>query len=248
MFAEGADEIFRKLLTLIDISADLAYPAFFAVSLRLGLDVILIIGIAHGFLVAHNTGFGNTADKHTMCIKVNVFLYFKGHEGVDIFRQENKAVIGMKRFAVGEFIDITPALETEGFKNAERRFYGQTVDVHHTCLFNDVMRVILLIDADGDTVRGISHLCYGIDDQAVVLFTVIGSNDIQAISDIEQGSHIMLISGSAILGDIILTQFIGQLFDLFLAGIIKSGENFNSRIGKGEVLTAFEHFLHGFGG
>ena len=43
MFAEGTNEVFGKGVSLVDITADLADKALFALGLGLGFDIVLII-------------------------------------------------------------------------------------------------------------------------------------------------------------------------------------------------------------
>ena len=74
MFAQWADDIFRKFIAFIDISADFAYPAFFAFSLWLRFYVFLVVGVSHGILIAHNTGLCDAADEHSVSAKIYVLL------------------------------------------------------------------------------------------------------------------------------------------------------------------------------
>ncbi len=55
MFAQRADDIFRKFIAFIDVSADFAYPAFFAFGLWLWFYIFLIVGVSHGLLIVHDT-------------------------------------------------------------------------------------------------------------------------------------------------------------------------------------------------
>ncbi len=48
MFAERADEIFRKFITLVNISAHLAYESFLAFRFRLWFYIVLIVVVGHG--------------------------------------------------------------------------------------------------------------------------------------------------------------------------------------------------------
>ena len=84
MFAQRADDIFRKFIAFVDISADFAYPAFFAFSLWLRFYVFLVVGVSHGILIAHNTGLCDAADEHSVSAKIYVVFHFQGHESIDI--------------------------------------------------------------------------------------------------------------------------------------------------------------------
>ena len=51
------------------------------------------------------------------------------------------------------------------------------------------MRIVLFIDADGDTVRCIGDLRNRVDDQPVIFFAVIGCYDIKTVTDIEENPY-----------------------------------------------------------
>ena len=75
MLTQGADEILRQCIALVNISADLANEAFLALSFGFWLNIALIISVAHRFLIGNNSCLGNGADEHTVGIKVNVLLH-----------------------------------------------------------------------------------------------------------------------------------------------------------------------------
>ena len=66
MFAERADEIFRKFITLVNISAHLAYESFLAFRCRLWFYIVLIVVVGHGLDFGDHTGLGNAADEHSV--------------------------------------------------------------------------------------------------------------------------------------------------------------------------------------
>ena len=80
VLAEGTNEVIGQLLALINITAYFAYPAFFAIGLGLGLNVVLIVCVSHSFFIGKYSRLCNTAYKHTVGIHVNVLLDFEGHE------------------------------------------------------------------------------------------------------------------------------------------------------------------------
>lgn len=97
VFAERADEIFRKLITFVNISAHLAYEAFLAFRCRLRFYIVLIVVVGHGLDFGDHAGLGNAADEHSVGVHVNVLLYFQRHEGVNVFWQESKSVVRVQR-------------------------------------------------------------------------------------------------------------------------------------------------------
>ena len=174
MFAQRADDIFRKFIAFIDISADFAYPAFFAFSLWLRFYMFLVVGVSHGILITHNTGLCDAADEHSVSTKIYVIFHFQGHESIDIFVQEYQSIVRVVHFLACKFIGTSAGLESKLFKNRERSFCRQTVYVHDTSLLDHVVRVVCLVDVDSYAVWIVSKLCNGVDDQAVVLFAIVG--------------------------------------------------------------------------
>ena len=69
VFAERTDEISRKFVSLIYISADLAYVAvllFFYLWLRLRLDVLEVVSVSNGRLFSENLSFCQLGYKERM--------------------------------------------------------------------------------------------------------------------------------------------------------------------------------------
>ena len=50
VFTQRADDIFRKFITFVDISADLAYKSFLSFCLGFWFDIVLTVGDAKAFL------------------------------------------------------------------------------------------------------------------------------------------------------------------------------------------------------
>ena len=61
MLAQRADDILGELVALVDVAANLADEAFFALGLGLRLDILLIVGVGHGLPVIDDAGFGHAA-------------------------------------------------------------------------------------------------------------------------------------------------------------------------------------------
>lgn len=108
--------------------------------------------------------------------------------------KENKSVVALKRLAVLELVGVSSALEAEVFKHAERSFYRQAVNVHLACFLNYVVRVVLLVNANGDAVGRVCNLGNGVNDKSVVLFAVVRGNNIQTVADVEQSGEVVFCS------------------------------------------------------
>jgi len=121
MLTERADEILGQDITLVNVAADLADVALFALGLGLGLDVFVVVAVGHRFCVIDNARFGDRADEHSVGIKIDILLNLEGHKGVDISGQEHQAVVGTERLAICEFVHVSAALETEHLKYIEGR-------------------------------------------------------------------------------------------------------------------------------
>ena len=107
-----------------------------------------------------------------------------------------------------------------------------------------MVRIICLVDGYGDLVRSIGYLSYGIHNQAVVLFTVIGGYHIQTITDVEQSSHIVLIRSFAILGNVVTAQLCYYCVDLGSTLFTQSRFNSYSRFYHIQLFAAFQHLFH----
>ena len=78
-----------------------------------------------------------------------------------------------------------------------------------------MMGVVCFIDAYGNTIRAVCDLRYGIDNQAVILCSVIGCHHIQAVPNLKQSSEILLISCLIVLCQIVFAEFFCHSLELF---------------------------------
>ena len=101
-------------------------------------------------------------------------------------RQEGKPVVRAERRTTCKLIDVSAADKAERLEYLERRVLGQAVDVHDAGLLDDMVRIILFVDSNGDAVGRIGNLRDGVDNQAVVFFAIVGGNDIEPVSDFEE--------------------------------------------------------------
>ena len=70
VFAERADEVFRKVLALVDVSADIAYPAF-DFFLRTRFHILLVEGVGHGIHIVENRALCDVAEEHEVASRVD---------------------------------------------------------------------------------------------------------------------------------------------------------------------------------
>ena len=244
MLAERADEIIRKGLALIDIAAHCADPALLALCLWFRLDVVLIIGIGHGLLIGHHAGFRHLADEHAVRPEIHVGLHLQRHHRVDVPRQEGQPVVCAQHLHALELVHGTPCLEAEALENRERRLHGQTVYVHLSGLLDHMVRIVLLVNVDRHTVRGACQLGDRIADHAVVLLAVIGGDDIQAVPDLEQSAHVVLVRLVLRLRLVVAAEFIRHFLQSLLAVGLQGGLDRDRSVDIGQVLAALQHSLH----
>ncbi len=169
VFAQRADDIFRKFIPFIDISADFAYKSFLAVGFRLRFDVLLIVGVGHSILIAHDAGFSDAADKHAVGAQINILFYFQGHKSVDVFVQEYQPISGTVDLFSGKLVCRSSGLEAKLLEDGEWSVYGQAVDIHDAGLLDYMVRIVFLIDIDRHTIRIICQLGDGIYNETIVL-------------------------------------------------------------------------------
>ena len=69
VLAEGTYIIFGEGLALVDIAAYRAAPALFVLlHFGLGLDILLVVGIGHGFFVAQLLAIGDGGDEEKTAV------------------------------------------------------------------------------------------------------------------------------------------------------------------------------------
>ena len=209
MLAERAYDIVRQFVAFIDVTAYYAYITLLAFGVRLRLHVALIIVVGHGLYVGDHAGFCNGTDEHAVRVQIYILLYLQRHKGIDVSWQEYQSVVRTERRPAFELIHCPSALETEVLEYLERCVGRQAVNVHDSRLLDHMMGIVILVDGNCDPVRRIGDLCDGIDDQSVVLLAVIGGNNIESVSDLEQCSKIVLIRGLVVLSQIVLAEFVG---------------------------------------
>ena len=74
VLTQRAYNVIRQLFTLVNPAAHLAYKAFLSLGLGLGLHILLVVCIGHGFRVRHHSCFRHRTDEHTMGSQIDVVL------------------------------------------------------------------------------------------------------------------------------------------------------------------------------
>ena len=191
VFTQRAFEIGWEGVTFVDIAADLADPATFAVfgflgRLWFGFYVLLIVVVSHGRLVGKNLGIEHIGDKHRMCAKVDALGDATGQIGVGVFRDIEHMVDGsVFCLAVSEFVHLTSRLETEVFEDLHRGLRGQHRDVEHAGILDKVVGIVALVDRHSNLQGVARDLDHRVDDAAVVDVVVIGGQHIEAVTNVE---------------------------------------------------------------
>ena len=85
-----------------------------------------------------------------------------------------------------------------------------------------MVRVVLLVNANGDAVGRVCNLGNGVDDKSVVLFAVVRGNNIQTVADVEQSGEVVFVRGVGVLSHIVLAKLVGKRFKLSGALVVKS--------------------------
>ena len=121
-----------------------------------------------------------------MCAKVDALGDAAGQIGVGVLRDVKHMVDGtVFGLTVGEFVYLAPRLEAEVFEDKHRRFSSQHADIEHTRVFDEVVRVVSLVDRHGDLQRVAGDLNHRVYDAAVVDVVVIGGQHIKAVTNFE---------------------------------------------------------------
>ena len=123
MLAQRADEIGRQLLTLIDVAADLADPAFLLGERgRLRLDVFKVVAVGHGRDVRQLARLGYVGNEQNMRLKLNGLDNLAGQERLRAGGDIADAIDGARgRLRVGKLVDIAPGLEAVVLEHGKRR-------------------------------------------------------------------------------------------------------------------------------
>ena len=149
---------------------------------------------------------------------------------------------------VRELIHIPSGLEPELLEHLEGRLLVQGADVHLTAPRNDIAGVVGFVDADDQAGRVVGDLRHRVADHAVVLFAVVGCDDVHTVADLEQRGRIdLLLLFVGLRLDVIGRQLVRQRHQLRGALFVQRGQDRHVVLRKGNVLASLEHTLHHLG-
>ena len=128
-----------------------------------------------------------------MRLKLNGLDNLAGQERLRAGGDVADAIDGARgRLRVGKLVDIAPGLEAVVLEHGKRRVLRENGDIEHAGLFDHIAGVVCLVDGDADALGRVGLLHDGVDDAAVVLFSVACGENIQPIG---KGEHRVLLDG-----------------------------------------------------
>ena len=113
VFAQRTFEIGWEGVTFVDVAANLAHPAAFAVFgffgwLRFGFYVLLVRVVSYGWLVGKHLGIQHIGDEHGVRVEIDALIDTASQIGVSVFwdieHMVDGAVLGI---AIGELVYLT---------------------------------------------------------------------------------------------------------------------------------------------
>ena len=180
MLAQGAGKIVGQLFSFVLVSADSADPdrladGPFAGRFRFRLNIVQVVIIRRGGRVVENVHIDDFRNKEGVGSEVDLAYDFRGNIGVGPFRNGERSVgRAFDAREIGEFIDVPARLKAKPLK--ERKI-GAFADNRRGKPFrfrDEVVRVVELIDRDGNLVRFRRNLPDRIDDTAAVPAVFLG--------------------------------------------------------------------------
>ena len=131
-----------------------------------------------------------------MGIKFDLLNDIRANIRIGAFGYGKRAIGGALNFIeVGKFIDVAPALEAEMLKQIESRRLGDNRHGKFFSLSNNVVREILFVDCDRNSVLGDgrgSYLRHGVDNASVILVAVACAKNEQAVLNVKQNLTVHL--------------------------------------------------------
>ena len=119
MLAPRTDEVGGEGVAFVDITADLADPFLLATFChrccgRLGLDMLLVVGIGDAGAVAEHAGLHRHGDEHGVGTEVDALGDDTADDAVDELGQVAQSVVGSQLLlAFSELVHVASALEAE---------------------------------------------------------------------------------------------------------------------------------------
>ena len=193
MLAQGTDEVLRELLADVLIPADGTAPDGLALRgladlLRLRLDVLVVVGIGGGRRVVQADRLGDLRDEERVRAKVDAVEDAPGEIGVRPLQHRQRAVGGAPdRREARQLVRLPPGGEAEAPEERKIRSLADDRDREGVLLHEQIVRVALLVDGDGDAVRRRRDLSDRVDDASVVLAVRMSGEDKQSVGELVHG-------------------------------------------------------------
>ncbi len=109
-------------------------------------------------------------------------------------------------------------METKTLKNSERSIHRKTVNIKYARLLDNVVGIVSLVDIYSYPVGAVGNLCDGVYNKPVMLFAVVGGNNVKTISNAVKCRHIVFICKLAGTLDIVTAKIGGKL--IYLLNIV----------------------------
>lgn len=187
--AEGA--ALGRIFPLMDITADGTDPLFAAVGRdgswlgSICLDGCLVIAVGAGGSVRENLAVHHFPDKQGMAAQIVGFHYFQRQEGIDPLGEVINAVGTAGHMGeISELVHGAAGLHAEVLEQRELGLGGDGAQVKLAGIGNHIVGQIVLDGSDGNPGGIVGYLYSGVDDTGVILFTVTGGQNINAVGQI----------------------------------------------------------------
>lgn len=204
MLAPRTDEVGGEGVAFVDITADLADPFLLATFChrccgRLGLDMLLVVGIGDAGAVAEHSGLHRHGDEQGVGAEVDTLGDDARNHGVDILGQVKQTVLCAEFcLAFGEFVHVVPALEAEVLERLHGGLLAEGAEVELQRAEYHVVRQVLLVDAYHELQRVAGDLLGHIDDAGVIFLALTSHEHKESVADIEDGfvvDHDVMVIG-----------------------------------------------------
>ena len=183
-------EVCGESFALVNVAAYLADVAFYFLCGG-WLYVSKIVFVGHALFVTQHFSFGDLCNKHHMCAAVNGLADLGTDKGVGVLGEAESAVL--RSAGIGKILKlifISAAYKSKAFKNREGRAFGQHADVEHSRVHYHFAGKILFVYGYAYLFGRIRHLHSGVDNAAVILAVLMGSENEQAVGKLEHSGVI----------------------------------------------------------
>ena len=162
---------------------------------------LMIIGIGAAFALAQHLTFRHLTDKQHVAAQIHFLQHFAGEHSICMVSQVQKAIVTPPgSIASGEFVGIPTGLHTKMTHRFKGNSVRQGADVKAAARLDHLPGQISLLHRDRKLCRCFRYLKAGIDNAAVIRFSVPGGQYVQSIGQLVKchgiGSRFILLSES----------------------------------------------------